>query len=209
MSIRISSAETDTCDDPGCDERYIAPNGVDGHCSQDCADRHRGRKLLRNVRTDHRWCWSCWKPKKTIEKPSEQYRNRAFDESGVELTQDGDGELFVQRYGQEDTRDAVCGFEHYTRHVTRGPYGIECECAAISHDIDEWDRRDEGVPAWRLKRIVDQMRREGQHDHHFDPEAFANTLWRGRRVPPTWDHIVPLPEWSDAVLELAVGRALT
>lgn len=168
MSITITQAETDTCDHPDCEADYVAHNGVDGHCCEACAARHRGQNLLDHIAQDHTICASCWRRRKTVERPT----------------------AYARRGLGPVTDDALVGYEDHTEHVEMGPYGLECECGAIDHDIDGWDQH-EGVPYhWYLKRVVDEMRREGQHDYHFDLETFADTLWQTDDLP------------------LAVGRAI-
>lgn len=168
MSIQIRHAETDACDRPDCESEYAIPNAVGGYCSEECAARHRGQKLLRHIQQDHRFCTSCWAPRKTIERPTANARR-------------GLGPV---------TDDALVGFEDYTRHVEMGPHGLECECAAIDHDIAEWDRRDDVPYHWRLLRIVEQIDAEGQRDITFDLGTFADEYW------------------TTGDIELAVGRAL-
>lgn len=216
MSVQTTRAKTDRCALPECRDTFSVLNAVEGsYCSRDCYDRHRGRKLLRNIRHDHRFCWSCWKSKKTLEQPTEEYRNRHFQRSESKLTRTADGDLEVERVGQEVSRDAVVGHEHHTRHVRRGPHGLECDCDAVSHDIDDWDRRGSEPYHWRLKRIVDQLREEGQDSRRFDIATFAEVLWQtGKANPGTggFDGFDLLeydaPPRIRGDLELAVGRAL-
>jgi len=110
----------------------------------------------------------------------------------------------------------VVGHEHHTEHVESGPFGLECDCDAISHDIDAWDRRGWEPYHWRLKRIVDQLREEGQDERHFDIVTFADVLWETGRARPGTAPFggFGLLEFESTPrlrgdLELAVGRALT
>lgn len=155
MTVIIRQPKTDTCDHPDCESEYTIQNAVGGYCSQACADRHAGAKLLRAIRQDHRFCWSCWRALKTVETPTAEARR-------------GLGPV---------TDEALVGYEDTTRHVDQGPHGLECACAAVGHDIVGWDRRDEGPYHWFLMRVVEQMREEGQHDKRLDLETFANVLW--------------------------------
>jgi len=191
MSIQVTHQKADTCAFPDCDKEFQVLNAVAGsYCSQECHDRHAGRRLLRTIRQDHRFCWSCWRPRKELEQPTEEYRTRAFATSGVGLTVDGEGALTAERYGQELSNEAVVGFEHHSRHVTMGPYGLECECGAIDHDNVDWDKREDVAYHWQLKRVIQQMTDEGAHDYQFDVVTFAEELW------------------ATDDLELAVGRAI-
>jgi hypothetical protein len=169
MSITTTRQEVYDCALDECEQTRTKTTSVEGsYCSRECADRQRGRDFLANIRTDHRFCWSCFRARKEIERPTDS------------AVQDLTG-FYVKQ--------AVVGFEYHTEHVEMGPHGLECECGACDHAIEDWNQRESGPYAWWLKEIVDQMRDEGQHERRFDIVAFCDTLW----------------ETDD--LELAVGRA--
>lgn len=156
MSVRTTTPESDTCACPGCDAEFTIPNAVRGsYCSAACADRHDGQRFLEHLRRDHTVCWSCLRPRKTVERPTAEAR-RGLDPV---------------------TDDALVGFEYLTEHADRGQYGVECTCGAVDHDIDGYDRRDGAPYHWHLLRIVEEMAAQGQHDKTFDLPAFADTYW--------------------------------
>lgn len=169
MSITVTPEQRYDCERDGCDETRTRSTSVGGsYCSRECYNRSTGSNLLRDIRQDHRFCWSCWRARKEIERPTAESRR-------------GLGPI---------TDDALVGYEYYTEHAEMGPYGLECACGAVSHDIDDYDRLADGPYHWFLKLAFEQMVDEGQRDGAFDLVAFANAYW----------------ETDD--LELAVGRAI-
>jgi hypothetical protein len=168
-TIELTRQRQYECHFADCDERRTPHSSVAGSfCSPECAARHEGRQFLRAVRYDHRFCRSCWRQRKEIERPTDEARR-------------GKGRF---------TAEAMIGFEHPTRHVNRGPYGLECECGAVDHDTPDFDRRDDGPYHWFLYLVSQQLVAEGQREDAIDLRTFADTYWR------TDD------------LELAVGKAL-
>lgn len=156
MTIRTVHADRDTCAFEDCDDQFAIPNAVAGSfCSQECADRHAGRSFLRDIHHDHRFCWSCLRIRKEIERPTDETRR-------------GLGPI---------TDEALVGYEYYTEHAQLGEHGVECTCGAVDHDIDEWLQREDGPYHWHLSLIVRETRAEGQHDKHFDLAKFADVYW--------------------------------
>lgn len=167
--IRTVKPRQFDCSFADCDQQRTKHSSVAGSfCSEECAARHEGRKFLNQVRTDHRFCWSCFRARKEIERPTDEAR-RNLDPI---------------------CDQALVGFEYHSEHVEMGPYGLECECGAVDHDVEEWDRRDEAPYHWYLYRVSQQLVAEGQREDAIDLETFADALW----------------ETDD--LELAVGLAL-
>jgi hypothetical protein len=156
MSVRTTTPESDQCAFPDCSEEFRIPNAVAGsYCSTECRDRHEGRRLLRHVRQDHTVCWSCWRRRKEIERPTDAAR-RGLDPV---------------------TDQALVGFEYLTEHADHGKHGVECECGAVDHDIPDYDRRDDVPYHWLLYRYLEATRDEGQHDRDLDLATFADVLW--------------------------------
>jgi len=169
MSVTLTREETYRCELPDCDNTRTPSSSVAGSfCSQECAARHRGRAVLRDLRQDHRWCLSCWRERKEIERPTAAARRGLGPQTDA----------------------ALVGYEYTTEHVDRGPYGLECTCGAVDHDIEGWIQHETGPYHWHLKRLVEQTAAEGQHDSEFDLATFADVFW----------------ETDD--LELALGAAL-
>jgi len=156
MSVSVTRQDTYECGLDECENTRTKTSSVKGSfCSHECAARHEGRKLLRNIRDDHRFCWSCWRARKTIERPTAEARR-------------GLGPI---------TDDALVGFEYQTEHVEMGPHGLECECGACEHRITDYLQREAGPYHWYLKLIVEQLNDEGQDDRTLDFERFADLYW--------------------------------
>jgi hypothetical protein len=156
MTVRTVTPDRDTCAFDDCDAEYAVPNAVAGSfCSAECAARDRGRSFLRSIRHDHRFCWSCFRLRKEIERPTDEARR-------------GLGPV---------TDAALVGYEYHTEHVDMGEHGLECTCGAVDHDIDAWIDRESGPYHWYLRILVEQTRIEGQHEYTFDLETFADEYW--------------------------------
>lgn len=156
MTIRIATPDRDTCAFEDCSQEFAVPNAVAGsYCSQACADRGTGRDFLRSIRGDHRFCWSCLRTVKEVERPTDEARR-------------GLGPI---------TDECLVGYEYLTEHADVGEHGVECRCGAVGHDLDFWLRREDGPWQWYLMLVVETTREEGQHDYHFDLATFADEFW--------------------------------
>jgi len=192
MSVQTTRPDEDTCAFPDCDAAFSVPNAVRGsYCSQDCADRHDGRRLLRHLRQDHRVCSSCFRLKKDVEVPSEIFEQEHFDRTGSGWTRDDDGRVTLEFYGQDTAREAVVGIQHHTEHASMGPHGLECECGAVDHDSESDLLRSREAWHWWLAVTTRLHRAEGQRDDAVDPVTLADVYW------------------ATDDLELAAGRALS
>jgi len=158
MSITLTRQETYDCALAECDATRTRTSSVAGSfCSEKCAARDRGRKLLGNLKHDRRWCWSCFRQRVEIERPTAAARRHL------------DGPIID---------DALVGFEYGTEYVDRGAHGIECTCGAVDHDLDADWVRDSGPYHWYLIRAIEQTAAEGQHDDSVDIEVLADALWQ-------------------------------
>jgi len=156
MSVTLRREERYDCAFEECNETRTSSTSVAGsYCSRDCADRAAGRALLRTIRQDHRFCWSCWRRRKEIERPTDPARR------GLGPVVDS----------------ALVGYEYTTGAVERGPYGIECKCGALDHDDPAYDRRDEGPYQWFLYVAVERLVAEGQRDSRLEIGRLADELW--------------------------------
>lgn len=121
MSIDTSQTPTViNCDLSECDEYGYRFEFHDGkYCSNLCKWRATGRgAVATGLRFEHTRCWTCLAELKEIEpaKPEEQ-----FTESGAELTFDPEeGRVTVEKWSQEETADAACGFQHLTPSAAIG-----------------------------------------------------------------------------------------
>lgn len=125
--------ETDDCDHPDCSHKYAIRDGVAGHCSQDCADRHRGHRghrFLNTLRYDHRYCATCFARLKDVHTPSGDWRDRKRDpvetalDQSAEFVDAGDGTLELDatacEYETTIGPRAVSGSQSFTSAGTIG-----------------------------------------------------------------------------------------
>lgn len=158
MTIRFVEPEEYDCAREGCDETRTEHTSVAGsYCSEACANRAAGAALLRDLRNDHRFCGTCFRLRKDVEQPSDEYARQAGWTALI--------------------REAVVGHEHLTEHVTTGPHGVECRCSAVDHTVDADWLRDEHPYHWYLKLAVAYLREHGKRDDRLDIVTLVDELW--------------------------------
>lgn len=138
-----------------CDERTASPVG--SFCSPECRRRSKGERFLRLIRSDHRFCSSCFAILKEIERPTDEIRR--------------------QVRGAESSESLV-GYEYLTTAAERGAFGFECRCGSVRGRADETATRRREAWLWNLREIAAHVRAEGQTDHGFRLDVFAESLWR-------------------------------
>jgi hypothetical protein len=166
------SSETDECDHPDCTTEYTPVKGVDGHCSPECAQRHRGHRLLKLLKHDHRFCYTCFRQLKEIDRPP------------------------------ETAPDCVTGFQYRTAHGELGQVaerrdayrfetktGTICECgnANTQRREDMLREADIRTVVLQLHRALTAFRREGQHDKRVDIHVLISELREQARRGNDWD----------------------
>jgi len=155
---RVTVEEPDhfECSREGCDERKTQYGMVDGsYCSEECAARATGADFLDVVEHDHRFCWSCFRRRKEIERPTAETRR-------------GLGPV---------TDEALIGYEYSTEHVSEGEWGLECTCGAVDHDTPAYDARESVPYYWYLYLIGEQLVADGHRDNSLDLETLADVHW--------------------------------
>ena len=156
MSVELTRQRRYECALEECDNERTRTSSVDGSfCSRACADRAHGRGLLRDIRQDHRVCWSCFRQRKRVERPTDEALR-------------GLGAV---------TADALVGYESPTEFVEKGPHGYECKCGALDHDDSVYDRRHEGPFEWFLQLCSEQLVQQGRRDDAVDAATLADELW--------------------------------
>lgn len=156
MSVELTRQRRYECALKGCDNERTRTSSVDGSfCSRACADRAQGRALLQDIRQDHRFCWSCFRQRKRVERPTDEALR-------------GLGAV---------TADALVGYESPTPAVKRGDYGLECECGAVDPDIPDWGRRAAGPFEWFLQLASERLVADGRRDDAIDAATLADELW--------------------------------
>jgi len=156
MSVQITQQQRYECSLEECDNKSTRTSIVDGSfCSRACADRAQGRALLRDIRQDHRFCWSCFRQRKRVERPTDEALR-------------GLGAV---------TADALVGYESPTAAVERGDWGLECECGAVDHDLPDWGQRSAGPWEWFLKLASERLVADGRRNDAVDAATLADELW--------------------------------
>jgi hypothetical protein len=174
------------CELDDCPETRTPQSSVAGsYCSRDCANRARAQHLLTDIQQDHRFCYSCFRQRKTIERPTDETR----------------------RGWPPIIDDAVIGYEHPTEHVNRGPYGLECTCGAIDHDDPKYHRHTPGTFEQYLAAASHVLVDDGRRDTAIDPHALTYALTDD--TDPVMDTDQPPQEQFRRRLEQAVADSLT
>ena len=155
MSVTVTQQRRYECSLEDCDCERTPTSSVDGSfCSRDCADRAHGRALLRDIRQDHRFCWSCFRQRKRVERPTDEFLR------GLDAV----------------TAEALVGYESPTPAVERGDFGLECECGAVDHDLPDWGRRAAGPFEWFLQLASKRLVADGRRDDVVDAATLADEL---------------------------------
>lgn len=180
MSIAHSSPTTKTCGYRDCPTVFPGHEAVEGsYCSMACYRREKGAGLLGEIKRRHELCYTCFRRRKDIERPPAEFMVRHFDRDGMGWSREGaDGPWRLERWGQETSREAVCGFAYPTQHADMGPHGLECRCGAIDSDVDEPAIRDlERWSEW-LAGTVDYLREVGAREDDLRSEIVARAYER-------------------------------
>jgi len=169
--MSVSNPPTQTFECEVCGTQMTEATSVRGSfCSTACYDRHterkRARDILATIRKDHRFCGTCFRQTKTIERPPSN------------------------RWGLPD---CVVGYEDATEHADEGdktvatdPYGHEtvvghgliCECGNTHHPQVESVIRDRfalEVGSWLLAAIG-ELRAEGKVEATIDDDRLFDAL---------------------------------
>lgn len=109
-----------------CEDEFDVTDAYRGSfCSPDCYQRHKGESVLRNIAGDHRWCATCFRQIKSVERPTA---------------------AFVDQLQGDETKASVVGFQYETPHTERAvdEFGGDgtatrpversrwgCECGAV------------------------------------------------------------------------------
>lgn len=95
------------CDAPDCTVVFDPAASYQGSfCSEDCAYRHRGQKVLNKIESDHRWCATCFRQIKTIDRPEGKYELKVEGPKG--------------RNDENVKKDCLVGYQYKTEHTTWG-----------------------------------------------------------------------------------------
>lgn len=154
MSVIKARTETE-CHQCGNTYEY----GYDGqYCSQECFLASKGEKALNNIRHDHRFCSTCYRPLKVVYRPDDQDTPELRKKALV-------------------IRESFAGFQDFTEYAESGAHGLECVCGNVDHYHSEGFIRDSEPYEWFLKLAIAKFRDEGQVDYTFDITEFSNAYW--------------------------------
>lgn len=189
MSTTPHRPESVECSHPDCPSTYPLSEDVNGHCSRECALRHRGYRLLELIKHDHRFCYTCFARLKEVDPIPEE----------------------VRRNMEPVVESAATGYQYRTEHAQLGEVarrrdeyqfdtkmGTICECGnANTREREDVIREQSSIKttALQLHRALTALKREGQHNKDVDLLALAEAL-RDQEDDDSWD------------FELAVGAAI-
>ena len=147
----------DVCDHEPCEAQYEirSGNSFGGFCSEACYHRHTGANILETIKHDQRLCSSCFRPIRSIDKPTSEWLDNNGShvqvainagahlvsaskdlqselDSGVRLNSVLDYTGVTGGMRKVNT-DSVIGEQYPTEHTTRTPYGWACECGNTDH----------------------------------------------------------------------------
>jgi len=106
------------CTYPDCDNFGQIWEFRDGkYCSTECETRHDGREAIAQLLYDHCICATCFSTLKTNSPSKPDFE---FTANGHGWTRDEEGNLSLEYYDQEQTRQAAVGFQHLTPDATKG-----------------------------------------------------------------------------------------
>lgn len=160
MASTHAEQSTVGCQYSGCDARGPEWKFTDGeYCSTKHKHQAKGERLLRHLAQDHRFCGSCYRPRKTVYRPD-------------------DADCPSLRKKALLVREAFVGFETLTEFSEKGPHGIECACGTTDSHTEELVFRDGEPWEWWLAAAAAQLRREGQHDQTLDAAELADAYWQ-------------------------------
>ncbi|GAA0200138.1 hypothetical protein GCM10009000_012740 [Halobacterium noricense] len=119
QSTTSKSTASIECQNPDCETHGKVWEFHHGaYCSNECEHKHESYKHLRKLKHDHTVCYSCFTQLKTIEPPKPDH---AFDVTGTGWSWDPENEWwFLERYGQEITKEMAVGFQHRTPEADVG-----------------------------------------------------------------------------------------
>ena len=202
------------CDHPDCEETRKKWNLHHGYCSKACRHRAKGQEVLDLIVHDHRLCASCFRPIKTVDKPTTEWLDNVgshvqvalnagarlrsidsdlqMDTGGVQINSQLDYTPITDGKRKVHT-EAVIGEQYMTEHTVRTPWGWSCKCGNTDHTHREpaiIDVEIEQVIVF-LYRALQQLHSEG----HINQSPSRQELFAGLR-----EH------WKD--WEYAIGRCL-
>lgn len=126
------------------------------YCSLDCYHRHKGRKALSEIHRDHRFCATCYRVRKQVDRPPE----------------------YFLRDRPKLIRDSIVGYEYPTEHLNYESGLTYCDCGAIDHDhtIDTLQELDLQTAIVNLVSRLRTLEREDALNHRPDGSLLIDSL---------------------------------
>ena len=153
----------------------------DSFCSYYCYHASKGRKALNRIRSDHRWCATCFRQIKSIEHPPEGHSVHVEPpELAGHIPGDDDGDVLV-------------GYQYKTKHTTWGVDEFEsdacpaferqrwsCECGNVDPNErdDILERVDLGATIRRCYDCLRDCHASGALEDAPDKDRFETALQR-------------------------------
>jgi hypothetical protein len=225
MSIQAHSVESHEserneyeCSYGGCDEEFLEGNGIQkSFCSVNCYYRHKGRKALNKIESDHRYCATCFRPVKTTLAPSEDWIDRGSSALGTALDNGGElanigGEITLDATECSQARptatDSTVGYQYPTEHtefvvdevdsenphrrVMRSGWGCQCGNIDLSerHEVLEDVEIGSILPLlWRCLVELAESGAVGPKDLSLNTELKERFLGGAREHWRDWEFI--------------------
>lgn len=188
------------------------------YCSSDCYYRAKGARLLSKIKSDHRFCATCFKQLKEIDRPPEQWIDdhmslieTALDHGASFSNQGGELVLDYTDCDADTNRtaaDAVTGFESHTEHGDQASVRREAEPDTRIYEHDhQWGCVCGNIDSHRRDEILERVERE---EVVVDLWTTLHTLSRDGVIEqrPDRDRLFEAlrNHWRD--WEYAIGRAV-
>lgn len=129
-----------------CSENYQRDLGIKGSfCSLECWYAHKGQNLREQINNDHRYCSSCFRLRKEIEKPPNWFLEDR----------------------PHTIKESIIGFEYYTENIQKEGGFAYCKCGNVGHFSEHEFLRDieYNTVVKNLARLLVSYYNEGQiHD---------------------------------------------
>lgn len=220
MSVQPSTdgdteQHTRECDHPDCEETREKWNLHHGYCSKGCRHRAKGEEVLEQIKHDQRFCSTCYRGIRSIDKPSSEWLDDNGSHVSVAINNgaklvSADSDLQSQMDGgvrlnsvldytgvtggmRKVNTESVIGQQYETEYTVRTPYGWSCVCGNTDHR-----HREPAIIDVEIEQVItflyfalQQLFEEGQ----LNQSPTRSELFAGLR-----EH------WKD--WEYAIGRCL-
>jgi hypothetical protein len=202
--MAIAQSTTDDCKECGDTiTDYYSP----GYCSRRCYYEHRGRRALKKVTHDHKFCATCFARLKRVDEPTEAwknerggYQNTVINHGGA-LTNVDDLGIVLDATDASQRKptsvDSVIGHEHHTPNTTEGVDGeetstgeltytrVSCTCGNVdpSEEIDELREIHAKRTLINVYNRLLELHDSGDVSNRIDRDAYLEAYKEERSIP--------------------------